>query len=282
MPVAPKTVTLKVPPELCAIVRESSRCQEDTDCKNVARRMQVESGKNSVECSARAEPRVAFHADDREEEGARDGVFSTSVCCPDGRQREVMSALCCADNQKNAFYESGGVTWYMPLVGAQPVLAFDIETTGFRTEDTVTCVCAFDPDRSIEFSACTPTGEVCNEFMQLLDEAPLLCAFNGVRFDIPFIASRWGVASDRAGRWARKLLDPFEACKLALGITFSLDRLLAANGIACKTGCGSQAVVMAREGRWGELAEYCMEDTKKTHQAIRLGRLALPTRGVSK
>lgn len=254
--------------------------------------MQVESEKNSAVCGALAEPRVACHADDREEEGAGDRVLPDGMCRPHGHHGGVKSAfregikgesaVCDSIKEKAAFYVSGGVTWYMPLVGAQPVLAFDIETTGFRAEDTVTCVCAFDPDRGIEFSACTPTGQTCEEFLQLLDEAPLLCAFNGVRFDIPFIAKRWAVASERAGGWARKLVDPFEACKLALGQTFSLDKLLATNGIACKTGCGSQAVVMAREGRWAELAEYCMQDTKKTHQAIRLGRLALPPRAAPK
>jgi RNase_H superfamily len=278
MPVTPKTVSLRTPPELCAIIRESAGNPEDIDCKSVAQRMQVGTEQKKNLCSQRAEPRVACRADDRKEKGAGNGVLSAGLCCPNGDRGGVISTLHEKENVGSAFYDSGGVTWYIPLVGTQPVLAFDIETTGFRAEDTVTCVCAFDPDRGIEFSACTPMGERCDAFLQLLDEAPLLCAFNGARFDVPFIVRRWGITSERAGSWARKLVDPFEACKLALGVTFSLDKLLAANGIACKTGCGSQAVVMAREKNWAELAEYCMQDTKKTHQAIRLGRLALPGR----
>lgn len=174
----------------------------------------------------------------------------------------------------HAFYAEGGRTWYLPCAGT--VLAFDIETTGLGRDDRVTCVCAYDPDRGVDFRACTPDGSACEDFLRLLDEAPLLCAFNGVRFDLPFLARRWGLARGRVSGWVRKLIDPFESCKLSLGVTFSLDRLLEANGIPCKTGCGLEAVRMAREGRWEELAEYCMQDTIKTHQVVRLGRVLLP------
>jgi hypothetical protein len=157
-----------------------------------------------------------------------------------------------------------------------PVLAFDIETTGLTEADTVTCVCAYDAARGIDFRACTPRGEVCEEFLRLLDEAPLLCAFNGVLFDVKFLARRWNVASERVAGWVLKLLDPFQACKLALRKTFSLDRLLEANGMDCKTGSGKEAVEMARDGRWAELEEYCMNDTVKTHGLVALGRMVLP------
>lgn len=168
-----------------------------------------------------------------------------------------------------------GRTVYFPCVSG-PVLSFDIETTGLCEGDTVTCVCAFDPDRGIRFGRCTPDGSACDEFLLLLDEAPLLCAFNGVRFDVPFLAKRWKVPPERAGAWARKLVDPFEACRLALRRTFSLDRLLEANGLACKTGSGLEAVAMARAGRWSELEEYCMADTVKTHEVVKLGSVRLP------
>lgn len=167
---------------------------------------------------------------------------------------------------------------YCPFPAA-PLLAFDIETTGLSESDTVTCVCAYDAERGIDFRACTPQGGVCDEFLQLLDEAPLLCAFNGVMFDLPFLAKRWSVPSERVARWVVKLLDPYQACKLALGVTFSLDRLLGANGLECKTGSGKEAVVMAREGRWAELEEYCMNDTAKTHGVVSLGPALLPTSG---
>jgi hypothetical protein len=156
------------------------------------------------------------------------------------------------------------------------MLAFDIETTGLDPANSeVTCACAYDGDEewAFVFGQCKEDPE---EFMALLDAAPRLCAFNGVRFDLPFLARRWGVPDARVGAWVRKLYDPFEACRLALGRTFSLDRLLAANGLRGKTGSGLQAVEMARDGRWDELAEYCMHDTKMTHAVAGMAACALP------
>lgn len=168
-----------------------------------------------------------------------------------------------------------GTVIYCPGVRG-PVTAFDIETTGLGDDDIVTCVCAYDAERSLVFSQCTPTGERCEAFVRLLDEAPMLCAFNGVRFDVPFLARRWGIPRAQSGAWIAKLIDPFEVCRLALGRTFSLDRLLAANGVAGKTGSGLEAIQMAKDGRWDALAEYCMADTRKTHEVVCLGELIVP------
>ena len=166
--------------------------------------------------------------------------------------------------------------------GAGAMLAFDIETTGVHAGvDVVTCACAYDPDNGIEetFLFEDQTGQQAKQegFMRLLDAAPRLCAFNGVRFDVAFLAKCWGVADGRVGGWVRKLVDPFEASKLVLRRTFSLERLLGCNGLQGKTGSGLQAVVMAQEGRWAELGEYCMHDTRMTHAVAALGTMVLPT-----
>jgi hypothetical protein len=179
----------------------------------------------------------------------------------------------------NAFSNDGGWRYTTPgSGGGLPVLAFDIETTGLDAESCeVTCACAYDPDRGVERSFVFSQGGDPGEFMGLLDDAPLLCAFNGVRFDLPFLARRWGVTDEKVGVWVRKMIDPFEGCKLALGQTFSLNRLLEENGLPVKTSSGLEAVKMAKEGRWAELAEYCMHDTKMTHAAVTLaGGMALP------
>lgn len=49
--------------------------------------------------------------------------------------------------------------------------------------------------------------------------------------------------------------------------------------VAGKTGSGADAVALAREGKWDELAEYCMQDTKKTYQVSSLQYIMLPQRG---
>lgn len=157
------------------------------------------------------------------------------------------------------------------------VLSFDIETTGLSTTDTITCVSAYDPDASIHYSSSTPYGTRLDDFVQLLDDAPLLCAFNAVRFDIPFIARRWKVSDRQAGAWVAKLIDPFEMSKLAIGKTFSLNALLHSNGMNPKTGTGAAAVTMAQRGQWADLQEYCMADTVKTHDVVKRGHWILPT-----
>jgi len=164
----------------------------------------------------------------------------------------------------------------MPI-DPRPVLAFDIETTGLDAETCdVTCACAYDPDRGIERSFVFSQGGSPEEFVSLLDEAPRLCAFNGVRFDVPFLAKRWNISDEKVGQWMLKMIDPFEACKLALGQTFSLNKLLSENGLEGKTGSGLDAVNMAKDGRWDELAEYCMHDTKVTHAAVVLPVIQIP------
>jgi hypothetical protein len=249
---------LVIPPELSEMVREASG-EPNRLC--FAGNLQVSDAIDPGLPSLMPVP-----PDRPREESAGSRVLSEGVRPEDGPGLSCPIYFSC---------DASGRTVYFPRVDG-PILAFDIETTGLCDRDAVTCVCAFDPDRGIRFGRCTPDGSACDEFLLLLDEAPLLCAFNGVRFDVPFLAKRWKVSAARAGAWARKLVDPFEACRLALRRTFSLDRLLAANGLACKTGSGLEAVAMAREGRWAELEEYCMADTVKTHQVVKLGRVKLP------
>jgi hypothetical protein len=115
-----------------------------------------------------------------------------------------------------------------------------------------------------------------DEFLDLLDSAPLLCAFNGVRFDVPFIAAQWVVEPSRVAAWVLKLVDPYEIARLALGKTFSLNALLKANGMEFKTGKGCEAVTWAKTGQWRRLEEYCLSDTIKTHDLVSSGTWKLP------
>ena len=161
------------------------------------------------------------------------------------------------------------------------MVAFDIETTGLDpSRHRITCACLHSHGLSKTFLF---KGEVeaddiklQDEFLAHLDAAPRLCAFNGVRFDIPFICKAWNIPAERAGGWVRKTLDVFEASKLALGKTFSLDRLLEANGLEGKSGSGLQAIEYAREGKWDQLGPYCMQDTRMTYLATSQHFTALP------
>ena len=172
------------------------------------------------------------------------------------------------------------------------MLSFDLETTGLdpRT-DLITCAAAYDPDAGIErvffFARCDGAGGLspmlddADEFMALLDEADRLCAFNGARFDLPFIQHQLGASAGRVMRWRLKLHDVFVACKWGLGVTFPLQALLELNGLPGKTGSGADAVLLARDGRWRELGDYCLNDTVLTHAVSARGAILLPrTRGL--
>jgi hypothetical protein len=161
------------------------------------------------------------------------------------------------------------------------MLAFDLETTGLCPfTNKVTCAAVCDSEAGFERVFIFSTGDSPEEFMRLLDDAPRLCAFNGASFDLPFIRHQLGASARRVRAWRLKLHDVFEACKLALDITFSLDALLELNGLPGKTGSGGDAIRLAREEKWAELGEYCLNDTRRTFAVSTLPRIELPrTRG---
>lgn len=157
------------------------------------------------------------------------------------------------------------------------MLAFDIETEGLnRFSDRITVACVYDPEKNIKEGFNLIAGDdperSAAEFLRHLDEADSLCAFNGARFDLPFIIQRYNVPKQRYEPWFRKLFDYFEVCKILLGSSCSLNKLLEANGEQVKTSSGMQAVVWAKEGNWADLIDYCMSDTVLTHRiSTRLG-----------
>jgi hypothetical protein len=112
-----------------------------------------------------------------------------------------------------------------------------------------------------------------------LDDAPSLCCFNGVRFDVPFIIKVFHVEPERYTRWFCKIFDYFEICKLVFSSSCGLNTMLRANGEAVKSSCGMQAVYWAREGKWEELDEYCMQDTVLTHVLSSRVRVEIPLTG---
>lgn len=51
---------------------------------------------------------------------------------------------------------------------------------------------------------------------------------------------------------------------------FKLSNMLTANGIAPKSGLGSDAPRQAQKGEWGDLISYCIGDTMKQVQLLRM------------
>lgn len=184
---------------------------------------------------------------------------------------------------------------------AYGMVAFDIETMGLDpAQHRITAACLYGamdgprPGQRVTRAGAVPGPHVVKtfvfrhdepddkdlaqreEFMAHLDSARGLCAFNGIRFDFPFLQKAWDIPAARVESWIVKTFDVYEACKLGLGATFSLDRLLAANSLESKTGSGLHAIQLAKEGKWEELGDYCMQDTRMTYLVSSQQAIALP------
>lgn len=165
------------------------------------------------------------------------------------------------------------------------MLAFDIETEGLDSDlDGITVASVYDPARGIQKTfffmrdGYDRQGNI-DEFLAVLDDAPFLCCFNGIRFDIPFIIKAFGVEPERYSTWFCKTFDYFEICKLVFSSSCGLNTILLANGEDVKNSCGMQAVYWARDKEWDELDKYCMKDTVLTHTISMRERLELPLTG---
>lgn len=150
------------------------------------------------------------------------------------------------------------------------MLALDIETTGLERDCALTCVCTWDgrAGRTWFFRDAAECAVSRQELIQALDAAPLLLAFNGAGFDLPVLAR---CLTAPVGPWMAKLVDPLYAARGVLGMPQDLNSFLALNGLPSKSGSGAHAVELARNGEWGALAAYCMDDTRLTYDATLAG-----------
>jgi len=169
------------------------------------------------------------------------------------------------------------------------VLAFDIETSGLKAnQDFITVASTFDGlcAKSYLFVCLdSNTGKlqyrddvqnIIDDFTSAMDAAPYLAAFNGCRFDLPFICEAFNLCHDRVARWVLKTYDPFEVCKSVQSRTFALNMLLKLNGIECKSGSGMHAVEQAHRGEFEDLANYCNDDARLTWNVCNMPQLLLP------
>lgn len=176
------------------------------------------------------------------------------------------------------------------------MLAFDLETSGLDISCAhIMCASVYDPDAGISQVFMFCMGDSVDEFLDLLDHADRLCAFNGARFDIPMIQQYFQVLfgfylflfqttltcfrqveNSRVSKWRLKLHDVFEACKLALDCTFSLDTLLALNGLPTKSGSGIEALQMIRTHDWERLRHYSIRDAELTYLVSMLDKIKIP------
>lgn len=172
------------------------------------------------------------------------------------------------------------------------MLAFDIETTGLKAPlDRVTVVCTEDlltgARRAYEFGKVSyetrghdnterQMQALRNELISAFNSAKSLCAFNGIRFDIPFLQVALGIDESTIKQWIAKTTDILEESRKVYQHTFKLDTLCAVNSIETKSGDGLQAITFANENRWEELRLYCEQDVKILCDLYRVRYLTLP------
>lgn len=149
------------------------------------------------------------------------------------------------------------------------LLFFDIETTGLDgSRDEVTMICTQDyatgERKSYNFGVLSSEDEPSDALVEALvahfDAADCLCAFNGIRFDLPFLQQALDLSPDVVTRWVLKTVDPLEFLRLSGHRTSSLDKICTHNQIVSKSSTGVRAIEMARDGLWDELEQYCQQD----------------------
>ena len=108
----------------------------------------------------------------------------------------------------------------------------------------------------VEEEHCQLTEALVRQF----DSASSLCAFNGIRFDIPFMHIALNLAIETTTAWVLKTTDILECSRLLHNKTFKLDLLCEYNGLPMKSASGLAAIAMAKERRFDELRDYCADD----------------------
>lgn len=168
------------------------------------------------------------------------------------------------------------------------MLVFDIETTGLCPEkDYITVVFCVDTVSDVRhtfaFGEARATRDHARLYqlraslVELFDCAPCLAAFNGVRFDIRFIAQSLSVDATRVTHWILKCVDVFECLHVCTSGYVSLNRLAQCNRVATKTSNGKQAIRMAERGEWRALEDYCAHDVFITRDIYARDVVRTPT-----
>jgi len=154
-------------------------------------------------------------------------------------------------------------------------IVMDIETLGRMNETplpAITCACIMDMEsgREISLRLYNVTAEELEinrtTLLDTLDLAECIIGFNIILFDLEYI-QKWfvdQVSESRLNHWIQKSIDPFLFMKSVFKETCSLDHLLTINKKSQKSGSGSNAIVLANNGKWDELLDYCMTDVKLT------------------
>jgi len=103
---------------------------------------------------------------------------------------------------------------------------------------------------------------------RLVESRNIIIGFNSKRFDDRLLAAN-GIEVPKAksyDMWYHITQTQIPGQRAG----FSLNNLLAANHLESKSGEGGNAPKLAQRGHWGELVNYCLDDTRLSVQLLRL------------
>lgn len=185
------------------------------------------------------------------------------------------------------------------------MISIDIETMGLQKENQrcpITMICIFDKNkdekRFFPFIQCIhpETGVIIDETLHekmrsevvfYLDSTDRILTYNGIFFDLPFIAHKFHVPAFQLAQWVLKTIDLYYFNKMVLNKSFKMKDLLNANKHALsktlqcdssteKYATGLQAIEWAKTGNIQCLAAYCMQDTVLTWELTMLPEIIVP------
>ena len=152
-------------------------------------------------------------------------------------------------------------------------LVFDIETSNFFTDPdvgwdnyealkiSVVAVYSYNQDQYF----CYEESEM-DKLAEFFKGDVRIVGFSSNRYDIPVLNLYFQKLRDREqlNLWEKDRVDLLQEIELATGSRVSLSRLAEANLGEAKTGHGSEAITLFKEGRIEELKTYCIKDVELT------------------
>lgn len=107
-----------------------------------------------------------------------------------------------------------------------------------------------------------------HEFKTLVNSRRCLIGFNNDRFDNSVLrANDFYIPPEKSWDNWKAIIERQNPGERS---GFALKDLLLANDMPAKTGLGSEAPKLAQTGKWGKLINYCLGDTSKQVQVLRL------------
>jgi len=152
-------------------------------------------------------------------------------------------------------------------------IVFDIETSNFFTDPEVgwdnyealkiSVVGAYSYNQDKYF--CYEESEM-EQLAELFKGDVKIVGFSSNRYDIPVLNLYFQKLKNREqlNLWEKDRVDLLQEIELATGARISLNRLAEANLGEVKTGHGSEAITLFKEGRIEELKSYCLKDVELT------------------